>query len=102
MSSAPVVTDSTERHRFEAHFDGVLAGFAEYIRTRELVVYPHTVVDDAYEGQGIGGALARTALEDARERGLRVLATCPFIHAWMERHPEFAELAYQNRSRVTD
>ena len=102
MHSTPVVTDATERRRFEAHVDGTLAGFAEYIRTAELVVYPHTVVDDAYEGQGIGGALARTALDEARERGLRVLVTCPFIHAWMGRHPEYADLAYQNRSHVTD
>lgn len=102
MDTSPVVTDARERRRFEAHVDGALAGFAEYIRTPELVVYPHTEVDDAFEGKGIGSTLARTALDDARERGLRVIATCPFIHSWMGRHPEYADLAYQNRSRVND
>ena len=102
MNPSPVVTDAGERRRFEAHVDGTLAGFAEYIRTPELVVYPHTVVEDEYEGQGIGSALARVALDDARERGLRVLATCPFIHSWIGRHPEYADLTYQNRSRVND
>lgn len=102
MGTSAVVTDADERRRFEAHVNGTLAGFAEYIRTPELVVYPHTVVEDEYEGQGIGSALARAALDDARERGLRVLATCPFIHSWMGRHPEYADLAYQNRSHASD
>lgn len=96
------VTDAADRNRFEAHVSGELAGFAQYVRTAELVVYPHTEVDPAFEGRGVGGALARAALEDARERGLLVLAICPFIGGWMGRHPEFADLAYQNRSRVSD
>lgn len=102
MSTSPVVTDATERTRFEARIDGKLAGFADYIRTTDLVVYPHTEVDDAFEGMGIGSSLARAALDDARQRGLRVLATCPFMHGWIERHPEYQDLAYQNRSRVSD
>ncbi|PPK66408.1 GNAT family N-acetyltransferase [Actinokineospora auranticolor] len=96
------VTDVAERHRFEATVDGRFAGYAEYIRSHTVVVYPHTEVDSSFEGHGVGGALARAALDDARERGLPVLATCPFIAAWMRRHPEYLELAYQNRSQVTD
>ncbi|WP_329569925.1 GNAT family N-acetyltransferase [Kitasatospora sp. NBC_01266] len=96
------VRDNPSANRFEAQVDGVAAGFAEYIRTDSLVVYPHTVVDPAFEGQGVGGTLARTALDDARRRGLGVLATCPFIHGWMERHPDYQDLAYENRSSVRD
>ncbi|MFE2721208.1 GNAT family N-acetyltransferase [Kitasatospora sp. NPDC059327] len=96
------VRDVEAESRFEARVDDVLAGFAEYIRSDRLVVYPHTVVEPAFEGRGIGGTLARAALEDARERGLAVLATCPFIKGWMLRHPEYTELAYENRSRVND
>ncbi|WP_441249221.1 GNAT family N-acetyltransferase [Kitasatospora sp. McL0602] len=99
---AVTIEDATANNRFEARVDGELAGFAEYIRSASLVVYPHTVVERAFEGQGIGAALARTALEDARTRGLPVLATCPFIKAWMLRHPEFTDLAYENRSDVSD
>lgn len=103
MTDSPVViTDSPERERFEAHLDGRLAGFAEYMRGPSLVVYPHTEVEPAHGGRGIGGALARAALDDARERGLRVLATCPFIAAWMRRNPEYADLAYQSRSNAVD
>ncbi|RLK53738.1 GNAT family N-acetyltransferase [Actinokineospora cianjurensis] len=96
------VVDVAERGRFEALVDGAVAGFAEYLRGDNLVVYPHTEVDPAFEGKGVGGALARAALEDARTRGLPVLATCPFIAAWMRRHPEYLELAYQNRSTAAD
>ncbi|MFC8454769.1 GNAT family N-acetyltransferase [Kitasatospora sp. NPDC057223] len=96
------VNDNTDHNRFEARVDGALAGFAEYIRSDRLVVYPHTEVEPAFEGQGIGGTLARAALDDARERGLPVLVTCPFIKTWMLRHPEYTDLAYENQSRVKD
>ncbi|MFE4515820.1 GNAT family N-acetyltransferase [Kitasatospora sp. NPDC056783] len=96
------VRDVEARNRFEAWEDDKPAGFAEYLRSEHLVVYPHTVVDPAFEGRGIGSALARAALDDARARGLAVLATCPFIKGWMLRHPEYADLAYENRSRVAD
>ncbi|WP_406206483.1 GNAT family N-acetyltransferase [Kitasatospora sp. NBC_01560] len=96
------VRDAEADSRFEAWTGDTLAGFAEYMRSDHLVVFPHTVVEPAFEGQGIGGALARAALDDARRRGLPVLATCPFIKAWMVRHPEYAELAYENRGRVSD
>ncbi|MFD9593694.1 GNAT family N-acetyltransferase [Kitasatospora sp. NPDC059973] len=96
------VHDAEAGNRFEARVDGAPAGFAEYIRSDRLVVYPHTVVEPAFEGQGVGSALARAALDDARERGLAVLATCPFIKGWMLRHPEYTDLAYENRSRVSD
>ncbi|GAA1080770.1 hypothetical protein F4556_001347 [Kitasatospora gansuensis] len=103
VAAEPVEVEDVEAEsRFEARIDGALAGFAEYIRSAKLVVYPHTVVDPAFEGRGIGGTLARAALDDARRRGLPVLATCPFIKAWMLRHPEYADLAYENQSRVTD
>lgn len=96
------IRDAEVEQRFEARVSGKLAGFAEYLRSADLVVYPHTVVEPAFEGRGVGSALARAALDDARDRGLPVLAVCPFIRAWMVRHPEYADLAYENRSRVSD
>jgi predicted GNAT family acetyltransferase len=100
--STTEVRDAGERRRFEAFVDGELAGFAEYTLGKDLIVFPHTEVDPAFEGKGVGGALARAALDSARERGLAVLATCPFIAGWMRRHPEYLDLAYQNRSTAKD
>ncbi len=99
---AITIQDATVNNRFEAWINGDLAGFAEYMRGEALVVYPHTEVERAFEGRGVGSALARAALDDARARDLAVLATCPFIKAWMARHPEYVGLAYENRSRVSD
>jgi uncharacterized protein len=98
------VVDVPEERRYEARVDGEgkVAGFAQYIRTAELIAFVHTEVASEYEGQGIGSALARTSLDEARAAGLRVLATCPFYAGWIARHPEYSDLLYQSRSKVTD
>jgi predicted GNAT family acetyltransferase len=81
--------------RYEAWVDGVLAGFADYQVTDVLIVFTHTEVGDAFEGQGVGSAIARYALDDVRSTGThRVLPMCPFIKGWMQRHPEYQDLAY--------
>lgn len=98
------VKDVPEAKRYEARQDGQseLAGIAEYIRTAELVAFVHTEVPPKYEGHGVGAALARAALDEARAANLRVLAICPFFAGWIARHPEYQDLVYQSRSRVTD
>lgn len=102
MSQDVTITDNTARHRFEAHLGDVVAGYAQYARSDSVVVYPHTAVGDAYAGQGIGGLLARAALDDARARGLTVVPRCPFIAAWIDKHPDYADLVHQDTGAVTD
>lgn len=97
-----VVTDNRSANRFEAHDGTTLAGVAAYVRTPELVAFVHTEVDPAFEGRGVGSALAREGIASAQADGLRVLAICPFVAAWLARHPEFAHLEYRATSRVTD
>ncbi|MET7951474.1 GNAT family N-acetyltransferase [Micromonospora sp. NPDC005324] len=98
------VKDVPEANRYEARVDGEsrIAGVAQYIRTAELVAFVHTEVSPDYEGRGIGAALVRTALDEARAAHLLVLATCPFVAGWIARHPEYQDLVYQSRSRVSD
>jgi uncharacterized protein len=91
-AAAVQVTDAAEHQRFEARIDGELAGVLTYIRSDGLVVYPHTKVQSAFEGRGIGGALTRAALDDARARGLGVDPACSFVAAWIERNPEYRGL----------
>jgi predicted GNAT family acetyltransferase len=86
-------TDQPEEHRYEGRVDGRLAGFAAYELDGDRIVFTHTEVDDAYEGQGVGSAIVRSALEDVRARGdLRVVPRCPFVSSWIEQHPDFASL----------
>jgi predicted GNAT family acetyltransferase len=88
-----VTSHNPEASRYEAHIDGELAGFAEYELTDKLVIFTHTKVEDAYEGHGVGGALARFALDDVRASGTRkVLPLCPFIKGWIEKHPDYQDL----------
>ena len=86
------VTDHPDDARYEARLGDELAGFSAYRLTNGQITFTHTEVDDAYEGQGVGSALARYALDDARERGLAVVPRCPFIAAWIERHPDYGDL----------
>jgi predicted GNAT family acetyltransferase len=86
------VTDAPDRHRFEAWTDGKLAGFASYSFGNGVIEFLHTEVDPDLEGQGVGAALARAALDAAATRGIRVRAFCPFIADWIARHPEYQQL----------
>ena len=80
------------RSRWEARVAGELAGVAAYELDDGVITFTHTAVEDAYEGQGIGSALARAALDDARAEGLAVVARCPFIARWISHHPDYADL----------
>jgi predicted GNAT family acetyltransferase len=87
------VTDQPDANRYEARIGGELAGVVEYVRAGNVIVLAHTEVDPAFEGRGVGGGLARGALDDVRARGgLEVVPTCPFIAAWIGRHPEYVDL----------
>ena len=94
MTAEPeiAISDAPERKRFIATVDGKQAGFIVYRLRPGLIALIHTEVDEAFEGRGIGGALARFALDQARAAGLAVLPFCPFVNAWMKRHPEYADL----------
>ncbi|GAB3003587.1 GNAT family N-acetyltransferase [Saccharothrix stipae] len=84
-----------EKH-FAAVVDGTAAGKAVYIRTPDLIVFTHTEVDPAFEGKGVGSALARGALDQARAWGLPVLPLCPFIKGYVERHREYVDIVYRS------
>lgn len=93
MSSGSVeVVDKRDEHRFEARVDGELAGVLYYTERPGGLVLVHTEVNDEFEGQGVGSRLVAWALDDLRERGLTATARCPFAAAYIQRHPEYADL----------
>lgn len=97
------VLDVPERQRYEIVRDDTLLGFAAYQKTDQLIVFTHTEVDPAMEGQGIGGQLVRGALDHVRTLRLPVLPICPFVQSWMARHPDYIDLDYRSPgSTVTD
>jgi predicted GNAT family acetyltransferase len=87
-----VVRDDPQELRYEAIRDGRLVGIIRYRIEPGVVVLVHTEVDEAVEGTGVGSQLVRGALADLRARGLRVVPLCPFVAAYLRRHPEDADL----------
>lgn len=85
------VRNNSAQSRFELTTDGATAA-AYYDRSPGVITFTHTEVPRALEGRGIGSKLARGALEAVRAQGLKVVAECPFIRGYIERHPEFQNL----------
>jgi len=83
---------NSEASRYELFVDGVLAGFVDYRLGEGTIVMTHAEVDSSRRGQGFGNALAAGAIADAAERGLKVIPRCPFVVAYVKRHPELGEL----------
>ena len=85
--------DNPEEQRFEAYVGGKLAGFSAYDLTGGEITILHTEVDDAFEGQGVGSTMVRQMLDLIRADGeLKVTVLCPFVNAWLRRHPDYREL----------
>lgn len=78
--------------RYELWVDGSRAGLADYQDLGEAIAIPHTHVDPALNGRGLGGKLVRFALDDIRSEGKKVVPSCPFVATFIERHPEYADL----------
>ena len=86
------VTDNKSEHRFELATDAG-AAVAVYEADGDTITFTHTVVPPEAEGHGVGSRLIAGALAAAKARGLKVVPQCPFVRAYLERHPEAAELA---------
>jgi predicted GNAT family acetyltransferase len=79
--------------RWEVRVDGALAGGLVYrVDEAGRTVLEHTEVREAFEGRGIGSRLARTALDEIRAEGGRVVVECPFVRAWLRRHREYDDI----------
>ena len=85
--------DASDDRRFEALVDGdEVAGYAEYRRGPQRIVFTHTVVEPRFEGRGIASRLISFALDDARRRGLKVTPICPFVRAFIRRNADYQDL----------
>ncbi|MFC7533495.1 GNAT family N-acetyltransferase [Actinoplanes sp. GCM10030250] len=95
------VTDVPERERFEARDEtDALAGVVTYQLSGNIIVYTHTEVDPAFEGNGAGSALARAVMDDARSKSRTVVPMCPFISGWLDKHPEYEKIVARSTRRV--
>jgi predicted GNAT family acetyltransferase len=86
------VRDNPQENRYELVLDDTVAGEVVYRLKPGAIVLLHTEVSEELEGQGLGAQLVAGALEDIRARGLRLVALCPFVSAYLRRHPEYVDL----------
>jgi predicted GNAT family acetyltransferase len=90
LDSVTVVNNVSE-NRFEV-IEGEYVAVIDYLRKDGDIAFIHTGVPEALSGQGLAGKMANVALEYAKSEGLSVLPRCPFVRAYIRRHPEYQEL----------
>jgi predicted GNAT family acetyltransferase len=94
MSEMPdkiVVQNNPAKSRFEVQLEEQVA-LIQYTLAGDTIIFNHTEVPAALEGRGIAGKMARTALEHAREQGLKVVPTCSYVAGYIRKHPEYQSL----------
>ncbi len=93
---ARAVRDNSAGERYELDTDHGLA-FIDYHRDGNVVTMLHAEVPPAAQRRGIGSQLVRGALDLVRERGETVAPRCPFVAAYLGRHPEVQDLLAKPR-----
>lgn len=89
---SPEVVHVADRQRFELHLAGAMVGRSYYRAEGTRRVFTHTEVDAEHQGKGLATQLIAYALDDTRTAGLRIVAQCPTVAAYLGKHPEFDEL----------
>ena len=89
----PDIHDNAEAHRYELRVDGEVAVVIYNLSGQNLMI-TETLVPVALEGQGIASRLAKHVIADARARNLLILPVCPFFSAYLQKHPEHADVVH--------
>jgi predicted GNAT family acetyltransferase len=98
-TGAPVtVAPDPENHRYTISVEGEVAGFAAYADRGDgesgtvRRVFYHTEVQEAFGGRGLATILVTAALDDVRAQGMRIVAVCPLVSAFLKKHPAYADI----------
>lgn len=97
MSTTDDITVIEQPDRYQILVDGQPAGHTEYTDDGDQRLFPHTVIDPAYRGQGLAGTLIRHALDATREAGRAVIPTCSAVAGFINNHPEYQDLVPAER-----
>jgi predicted GNAT family acetyltransferase len=92
MPTAPRVTDNPQASRYELWLGTTRAGFLQYRAKPGTLLLIHTQVDPAFAGRRLGERLVADTLADLRARGLKLVPLCPFVRAYLRRHPDQDDL----------
>lgn len=85
------LVDNEDRKRFEYQLEQGVA-LVEYIKTQNKIYLTHTEVPSKYEGQGIASSMVKDVLGEVENSGLKLVPLCPYVAAYIKRHPEWKKL----------
>ena len=85
------IINNKAHHRYELTVDGHIA--ATYYKLADgVITFIHTEVPPELGGKGIGSKLIQGALDQVHADGLKVIAQCPFVKAFIEKHADYTDL----------
>lgn len=92
VAAAPTFQHAPERKRYEVLVDDEVVGVCTYHDAGGSRVLVHTKIAGGWEGYGLGSSLIEFALDDIRRSGLHLVPRCPMVAAFVNKHPEWADL----------
>ena len=98
---ATEVRHNPDASRYEIFVDDDLAGIADYRIAGDRIVFPHTQIDSARRGQGLGAVLVKGALDDVAPSGRAVVPSCWYVAEFIDEHPEYQALL-ESRAATAD
>jgi predicted GNAT family acetyltransferase len=85
------IVNNKAESRYELAIEGQIAA-TYYSLADGIITFVHTEVPPELGGRGIASKLIRSALDQVRADGFRVIAQCPFVKAFIEKHPDYQDL----------
>jgi hypothetical protein len=93
------IANNEDARRYELPIGNEVAVVTYNLSGQNLMI-TETLVPQALEGQGIASRLAKHVIADARDRGLLILPVCPFFSAYLQKHPENADVVHPTYRRI--
>lgn len=89
---AHTISHDETGHRYVILVEGEEAGFAAYMPVDGVLDFNHTVVNPMFQGQGLSKALIGAALDDVRQSGRKIYASCSAVAGFVEKNSEYQDL----------
>lgn len=86
------VRHNEAKARYEIFVGDELAGFTDAHASGDLVSFPHTEVDERFQGRGLASTLIEQALDDVRSKGKTIRTSCPFVRDFLDKHADYRDL----------
>lgn len=81
-----------KRNQFTAQVDGKECTLHFYPIHASLLDYYSTYVPPELRGRGYAGEIVEYALRHAKANGLKIIPSCSYVRAYIDRHPEWRDI----------